>query len=358
MLAGRRFAFSPPERIHCEALSTVPAHEVGMLQRRDPHFFLPAPFGLALCGAAFCAWNAWSADAIPCISVGCTLFSEFTLAGASLWWAGVAGFAVLALCAALGRLESGKLCAALGLSIDCLLLMIMLGTSPCLPCLLAAFLLALAYLCFLLTAHTRQRTFAGLRFSILLAIWACLFVANLGSLARESVKPWAMRTPINAGDLVARAYFSPSCPSCRQLVRGLPPDQADKLAWHPVAEKEHDLRVIAAMQHRLRQGDAMDQALSAALETPLAGQWALIRADMLLLQFRLWRNQAHVMEQGGVLPLVEFLGAPAFMLQPRRAAAPASPASKNAPQPGQDAALPPELSIIGRCDPQADASCP
>ncbi|MDR2727426.1 MAG: hypothetical protein LBC10_05495 [Deltaproteobacteria bacterium] len=328
-----------------------------MLQRHESHSFLPAPFGLALCGLIFCAWNVWNADSVPCISAGCALFRNFTLVGISLWWPGIFGFAVLALCALSGRLRLGKFCAALGLILDCLLLILMLGTSPCLTCLFAALLLALAYLCFLLAAHTRQRTFTGLRFSILLAVWACLFVANLGGLARENAGPWAMQTPANAQAPVARAYFSPSCPACRQLVRELPPDQAAKLAWYPVAEKGHDLRVIAAMLERLRQGDAMDQALSAALEAPLTGQWTLL-PDMLLLQLRLWRNQTHVIESGNTLPLLEFPGVPAFLLQPRSAAAPL-PAPNTMPQTAdQDPALPPELNIIERCGPQADTPCP
>ena len=328
-----------------------------MLQRHESYSFLPAPFGFALCGLAFCAWNVWGADSIPCISAGCTVFRDFTIAGFSLWWPGMVGFAALALCALFGRLTIGKFCAAFGLTLDCLLLILMLSASSCLPCLLAALLLALTYLCFLLAAHTRQRTFTGLKFSTLLTVWACLFVANLGGLARENVEPWAMQAPANARDLVARAYFSPSCPACRQLVRELPLDQAAKLAWYPVAEKGSDLRIIAAMLQRLLQGDAMAEALSAALETPLTGQWLLFQSDMLLLQFRLWRNQAHVVEHGNTLPLLEFSGIPAFMLQAPRAATPRPPKPVQQPV-GQDPTLPPELNIIGRCGPQSDTPCP
>jgi hypothetical protein len=332
-----------------------------MLQRHEARSFLPAPFAFALCGVAFCVWNVQSGDSIPCLTAGCTLFRNFTVAGVSLWWSGVAGFAILGLCALSGRLGLGTFCAALGLTLDCLLLLVMLGTSSCLPCLFAGLLLALTYLCFLVASHARQvqqRTSTGPLFSILLVAWACLFVANFGGMARENAEPWAMQAPADPQELVARAYFSPSCPACRQLVRELPPDQAAKLAWHPVAETDNDLRIIAAMLERLRQGDAMPQALAAALEAPLAGQWAILRSDMLLLQFRLWRNQAHVMEHSEILPLIEFSGVPAFMFQPRRIVAP-QPAPKAIPQPaGHDAVLPTELNIVGRCVPQADAPCP
>lgn len=329
-----------------------------MLQRNESYFFLPVPFALALCGMVFCIWNIHGGDSIPCVSAGCTLFHDFTLAGFSLWWPGAAGFAISALCAMSGRLVLGKFWASLTLFFDCLLLILMLSTSPCLPCLLASLLLALAYLSFLLAAHAKKRSFAGLQFSILLVVWGCLFIANFGALAREHARPWAMQAPINDQDLVARAYFSPSCPACLQLVRELPPDQTAKLAWYPVAETNRDLSVIAAMQERLRQGDSIPQALATAIDTPLAGQWALFQADMLLLQFRLWRNQAHVINSGNTLPLLEFTGVPSFMTQPRRIDAPPSQ-PKTVPQPvDQDLSLPPELTIIGRCGPQDDALCP
>ena len=334
-----------------------------MLQRHESHSFLPIPFGIALCGLAFCGWNLWSADTLPCVSAGCTLFRNFSVAGVSLWWLGVFGFAVLAACSLAGRLTLGKAFAALGLALDCLLLVLMLGTAPCLPCLGAALLLALTYLFFLLAAHSRQRTFTGTNFSILLVLWGCLFIANFGGLIRDSLQPWAMLSPAASQETAIKAYVSPSCPACRQLVRELPTAQADKIAWFPVAENEQDLRVIGAMLIRLREGDSLSKALPAALEAPLAGKWALLQPDMLLLQLRLWRNQAHVMENGGIMPHLEFSGVPAFMLPQARPAAPhVSSQTGSSPRPapratGQDPNLPSELDIINRCT-QSGEPCP
>ncbi len=331
-------------------------NEVGMLQRHGPYYFLPIPFGIALCGLAFCAWQLWSADTLLCVSAGCTLFQTFSLAGLSLWWAGVGGFAVLAACALAGRLALGKTCAALGVLLDGLLLVLMLTTAPCLPCLAVALLLALTYLFFLLAAQNKQRTFSGFKFSTLLAVWACLFVANLGGLIKEAAEPWAMLKPSATQDTLIKAYFSPSCSACRQLVRDLPPAQADKITWFPVVEEEHDLRILGAMLERLRLGDALAPALAAALENPLAGKWALLRPDILMLQLRVWRNQAHVLEHGGTLPLIEFSGVPAFMLPQRRPAA--APVPSSSPRLGQDPNLPTELDIIGRCGSQSSEPCP
>lgn len=332
-----------------------------MLQRHESYSFLPIPFGIALCGLAFCAWNLWSADTVPCLSSGCTLFQDFTIAGLSLWWLGLAGFAALFACALAGRLSLGRICAAVGVFLDCVLLALMLTASPCLPCLGAGLLLAATYVFFVQAAMQRQRSFSGWRFSPLLALWGCLFIANFGGFAHDATSPWVLKAA-SSGDTAIRAFFSPSCPACRQLVRELPPAQADKVNWLPVAEQEHDLRVIGAMLPRLRNGESLADALPAALENPLAGKWVLLQPEILMLQLRLWRNHAHVMRNGGTLPLLEFSGLPTFMLSPRggsaqRPAALSGTGRGSLPSGGQSHELPVDLGIAGGCEQRSGEQC-
>ncbi len=325
-----------------------------MLHRQESYTFLPAPFGLALCGLAFCGWNLWSADSVPCVSSGCLLFRDFTLGGFPMWWAGIAGFAVLALLALTGRPPLGKLFAGIGVLLDCLLLIILLTSAPCLPCLITGLLLALCYLAFLLACQGRQRPNARRAFSLLLFVWTLLFVANIGCLMRDTLDPWPMlsaktQTPVSA-------YVSPSCPACRQLMLELPPEQADRIVWYPVAENEQDVRVIAALIERLDQGERLAQALPKALENPVVGRLDLLQPSLLLLQMRLWRNQARVLAQGGTLPLVEFPGLPAFLLPKKAQAAPAAP-RRQTPAANSTPDLPVELDLGGQCGPMSGQPC-
>ena len=150
-------------------------------------------------------------------------------------------------------------------------------------------------------------------------------------------------------------------------------------AWYPVAEDEGDLRVIRSMADFIAQGmplyDAVDKARAEAkaqAASHAARRFDLLRPDMLLLQFRLWVNRAHVLSAGSSrLPFVEFLGTPSF-LQEKPAPdslhgggsaggsvpAPISPRSESAHgQPARDIPGIPELGVAGFCDGSDPAPC-
>lgn len=332
---------------------------------------LPFPFLLALAGVAFAFWNAWGAPEDLCFSAGCTLYSTFAVNGVSLWWGGVAAFALLAALALAGRAALGRFVAGLGLALDCVLLCVMIMTLPCFACMVAALLLALCYAAFRHAAYAPRRGMGQgaprRSVSVLLAVWLGCFVMLAGVTAHSLMSPWAMRGPIggleeDSGGAAAHVFFSPSCSACRRLVTEMPAAEADRVAWYPVAEDERDLAVLLALKHRLAVGDeAIGEALTASLETPPLSFWDALSPETLLMRFRLWRNQARVIEAGrGRLPFVAFEGMPEALVRPQRGTSrrvPSGPASAYGRHgQGEDATLPIDFGDAGSCG--GTAPCP
>jgi hypothetical protein len=221
--------------------------------------------------------------------------------------------------------------ASLGVGIDCLLLAVMLITAPCASCLVAAALLALIYACFRALAldnmPSRHRNH-----SLLLLSWLCLFVANLGVLAHITFTPWPIYAAENKDQFVANVYFSPSCPACRQLVQHIDQAEAARMNWYPVAENEDDISVIAALHEQIRQGKTMRQAFNSIYDAPqLDPTRMLLSPEILILQIRLFINHAHVLRSEGILPLIEYQGAPAFLIPKPHTPPPGVGQSRNLP---------------------------
>ncbi len=319
-----------------------------------PRRFLFSPFLLALAGLLFAIWNLTAgAPESGCVTTGCSLFQDFRLAGVSLWWLGVAGFGLLLVLAAVGAAGLGTLCAGLGLLLDCGLLLVMLWTAPCLYCLLIGLLLALTYLAF---RRARREAGAGggrppRRRSVLAGVWAFVFLLVIAVLIHSAVGPWALTTP--SGPTPASAttlvYFSPSCRACRDLVAT---GAGANAAWYPVAENGRDVWIIADMARRTAEGAdvaaALDAALTAAPEN--VPPQNMLTPAMLWMQFRVWRNHAHVANSGAsTLPFVEFRGSPAALMGNAAGAtgsAGAAGSAARAAAPG-DA---PWLRVTGSCE--------
>lgn len=286
-----------------------------MLTSRSHHpLFLP--FFIALIGAAFSAWNALDAASVPCVTTGCTLYQNFSFGGFSLWWVGTGAFLLLGLLALGGYGGIGRTLAGIALFADCFLLLVMILTLPCFACMLEAALLAGCYGAF---RAVPDRAAGGRRPSVsfLLAIWGILFVLTAGFAVRGEVRPWAMQEPQYIEGTPIRVFFSPSCSACRQLVTGISVADSRKIIWCPVAEEENDLAVILNLQQRLAvSGAALSTQFVPALETQPLSALDMLRPSVLLLQFRLWCNQAHVLASGdGRLPLVEFMGVPSALIR-------------------------------------------
>lgn len=272
------------------------------------HAILAGPLFFALLGTAFCVWSALGNDVNFCVTTGCTLYQDFTVAGISLWWFGTAAFGALAGLSLLGAADWGRILAALALFGDICLLLLMAFTAPCVSCLVAALLFAVVY--FLLRRapapqsrmHGKER-----RTSVLLWVWLALFVVNLGAVARSQADVWPI---LGEGENAAtRMFFSPSCRYCIEGINALS-GKVD-VAFYPLAETDADVWKVARMRALLDEGLNLAQALAQsqnAIAPSGIGSW---RPDMLLLRFRLLRNKAHIFAAGSQgVPFFEQRGLP------------------------------------------------
>lgn len=322
------------------------------VKSRGP-LFLPLFF--ALCGMVFSGWNAWDVNSVPCFSMGCTLYQSFSFGGISLWWLGVGGFGLLFLLAATKKAELGRFFSGLGLLVDCLLLTIMLFTLPCFACLVVAVLLAFTFMSFRASDAPPDWHMKRPRRSWLLAVWMLLFLLNIGLGARDMVRPWAVMEPQENASI--HIYVSPSCEACRKLVEQISPEEAARVAWYPVAEAGRDLAAIVALKESLDSHSLpFSAAFAAALEAPDLRWSDYFSFSTLFLQYRLWRNQAHVLLTGsGRMPFVEFHGAPAVLM--RQAQKEGTRSSARRSQANLDSTLPIDLGIAGSCEKGTDQPC-
>jgi hypothetical protein len=199
----------------------------------------------------------------------------------------------------------------------------MLVTAPCINCLIVGLLLAIT---FAALRHDKKHSLENAarklpsKRSCLLTFWAVLFLFNLGGVLRDLPSLWS---PVPyTGQSSIQIFFSPSCRACNELIK-----QADRLPharWFPVPEDERDIWVIQAMTEQLIQGVSLEKAVEYAqtsvpalpeFSTKKEFQIRLLRPDMLILQFRLWKNRAHVLASGSDhIPFVEFMGLPSFFM--------------------------------------------
>jgi hypothetical protein len=306
--------------------------------------FAPAAFFASLLGAAFTSWSAWGNSVDVCFSAGCAVYQDAAIAGVSMWWIGAAAFALLALLALIGRPGVALFVASTALFLDCLLLLLLALTAPCVACLIAGALFALSYAAFR-NASLRGRQTHPPR-SRLLLVWSFLLVANLIGIARGEMGTWPMN---RARDPYMNFYFSPSCSACREGLLAF--SGRRNTAFYPVPKNEEDVRIIMVMNRFVEQGAGMAEALKRASEAPAPDAFELWSFNALRLRFALFRNKAHALiAGGGVLPFVEYLGLPP-------AAAPAGSSGKTPPAPADaaGATLPIDAAPAGVC---REASCP
>lgn len=339
-----------------------------------PHDILAGALCISLLAAAFCIWSAFGNDVNFCVTAGCSLYQDFTLGGISLWWAGCGTFALLALLALLGAASLGRAVAGLALLGDAALLLLMALTAPCVSCLVVAVFFALGYMSF---RHAEARAGRGreprARRSLLLWVWAALFIVNVGAVARSQAALWPITE--NGDEASVRMFFSPSCPSCREGI-ALLSGHVD-VAFYPLAENDNDIYKVANMRRLLDTGMNLAEALAQSLEVARPSGLAAWSPDLLWLRFRMLRNKAHVFSSGAqTVPFFEYRGLPAMLVKQNKSRAPQSqatpPPAPAAPfsaappmtdrpaavpsQPGADAALPLDPQVAGQCG--GPAPCP
>lgn len=316
--------------------------------------FPAMPACLSLAGLLFCFWVSLTDGEALCLTDGCALFQDFRLAGVSLWQGGLAFFSLLLALCLLRFSSAARFCATIALAADTLLLGVMLFTAPCVNCLIVGLFIAATFL-----ALRREKT-GGERpcRSPLLLLWGLLFLFDLGAVIRDGAEPWSPLPEQESASV--HIYFSPSCRACQTLVE-LAPRMADA-RWFPVAEDNRDIWLIRVMSDALASGTALPEAVKQAhaavpglayFHDAPGWRTGLLKPDMLLLQFRLWKNRARVLAAGSDrLPFVQYMGLPAFL----RGDAPALPAGHGAsgashpstpqiPDTSAEAAVIPELDL-------------
>lgn len=315
-----------------------------------PHEILLGPLCLAVLAAAFCVWSASGNEVNICITAGCTLFQDTTVAGVSLWWLGSGMFALLALLALTGAAGLGLIAAGFALLGDIGLLLLMSMTAPCVSCLLVAVFFALLFSGFRQAARRQSGSNAKPTRSALLMLWGLLFIVNVGAALRAQAEVWAITD--NSAEATVRMFYSPSCPSCKEGIAALS-GHVD-VAFYPLAESEADIYKVARMKGLLDSGASMTEALAAAQDVTAPTGMSAISPDMLLLRLRMLRNKAHVFMAGAqTVPFFEYHGLPSMLVKQNKPAQ----VGQNAPVPPQ--ASPPSAANSAELplDPQISGQC-
>ena len=273
-------------------------------------------------GIILCALSALQkADAL-CVTTGCALFKEFTIAGISAWWFGLTAFSLNTLLSLLGRRQAALLFATLFLLADMCFLLIMAFSAPCVPCLLAAVLFALQYIS-IAGAAPGKISRAG---TALLVCWFFVVSPNMFSALDETFGIWTISGPENAD---MRLFFSPSCAVCLKAVPAFASNPENNVAFIPVAESAEDERTILLMNRYLAEGNTMYAAFRRATKAVSPAPASLL--EMLRVQWHLYRNKAHLMQMGvDRIPVLVTNGLPESLYK-RPAAGSRTPAYNDAP---------------------------
>ena len=314
------------------------------------HQLFPGILSLAALAAGFCIWSAFGNEVNLCVTSGCALFQDTSVAGISLWWAGGVTFAALGAAALMGAAQLGLVLAGLALLGDMGLLLLMSVTAPCVSCLMVACLFAMIYAGFRQAAHRTRSSAPNDKpgRSLLLVLWSLLFIVNVGTALRTQADVWAITD--NSTDATVRMFFSPSCPSCQEGI-ALLSGRVD-VAFYPLAENEIDLYKTARMLRLMDNGASLAEALAKAQDVPAPSVMAATAPDMLLLRLRMLRNKAHVFMAGSqTVPFFEYHGLPSMLKktakqQPEHAVAPTAPTSPTATG---STDLPLEPQVAGQC---------
>jgi hypothetical protein len=256
--------------------------------------FIPVLTTISLAGFLFCLLSALGITDTLCLTQGCEVYQEYTVAGISFYWIGAAVFLILGLMS-LGPGAYGLLAILTGLFLvgDFVFLIIQFLLWPCTSCLIVAALLG--SFAWILAGHVKP----GLR--LLCMVWLLLFSANILHLARDSIPPWPVLGQNNAE---IQVFFSPTCPACRQVVENFlrDPDLETHVAFYPLAKNNDDHHRISLLVRSLRQGMPAAQAFAIHWQTLL--QQDNLEQDWNLV-FNLWRNQLHLAKKGATqVPLI------------------------------------------------------
>lgn len=230
--------------------------------------------------------NIFGPQKALCLTNGCEILRSFTLFGFKLWPVAAIFFAILLGATPFPKIR--RILTAFALVADILLLLLMLMAAPCVMCLGVGFCLAL---CFFFTNPLKMPE------RLLLSAWSLLFVMQLGILVSDAFEKHVIYDSGKGPDI----YWSPSCAACMELVRKAPSGR-----WHPVAENDDDIPLIAKIE---RHKDAA--SLADAIEGAKKDDRPVTAFEHFTTRLRLWKNEARVLSSGvPVLPHIEYAGVP------------------------------------------------
>lgn len=261
---------------------------------------LLAPTAFAILGVAYCLFIYLGVGESVCVTAGCSLYKSFSIAGISMWILGIVAFVCLTLLMAAGVYTLSLYLARLFLAGDCVLLLVMATTSPCLSCLGVAFLFAVTYFLLRHADHSPQK-----KSSALLFVWSLLFVANLILSAREMLPPEPIYGPAEAP---VHIYFSPSCNHCLAAMDTY--KLADgQVAYYATAHDDNDVSMLIALRQKLADGGKMPGALKDVIADSSARPAFTWTWDNIMLQWQIWRNKSTIWERNsGFVPYITIGG--------------------------------------------------
>lgn len=256
---------------------------------------------VALAGTLFAVAAGLGGANKLCLTQGCSLYKDVTFLGVSLWWWGAAGFVVMGALSLLGKLRWAYVLACAGLAIDCVFLAWMAASVPCINCLVIGLIFFSLFLTLAVTVAARH--VAPLALGV---AWLMLFTPNIFAAGQELAGPWSIR---GDGDAPVRVFFSPSCPSCREALKGLLMNGEGNLGFYPVAEDEADVLRLATLQRELQNGAPFAKAFAASRDPKAAPD--LGSSEMLALRLGLLRNKVALARMGAPkIPVILMLGVP------------------------------------------------
>ena len=258
---------------------------------------------IALLGSAFCVIAAVGLLDDLCVTDGCRLYKDFSVAGISLWWWGTAGFILMVGLALMGKRRWAYRIAFLSLTLDSFLLAWMAVSAVCLNCLPAALAFVSVFFAFYLEGLGASRPARAL-----VLLWFFFFIPNLFLIVQEEVKPWPISGPEQAG---IKLYFSPTCPACHAAVSFLLPHADGAVAFIPLSRSQTDFEMLADMVRRMEEGQSFAVAFPQVTAGGVSRVMELNWREKLRLQYRLSRNSVVYMRMGARrIPLMLSSGAP------------------------------------------------
>ena len=246
---------------------------------------------VALVGLLLCLAFSTHAINIGCVTSGCSVYTDYKFAGLSFYHWGALFFAVaLMLTRAPFLLMFVAIIALVG---DAGFLAYQLLYWPCTNCLIVATIVGLFAFCVVINANVGL--LMNRSFKAVFCVWAFLFFAVSANAGKELISaPWVVSSFTE--EARTQVFFSPTCPSCQEMVESLLYSRdAKQIAFIPIAKSVEDMQRLAAMP---------DKPLRRDIKL-LFGEKAKKDEISLDLRINLMRNQAALASHGAtVVPYI------------------------------------------------------